>query len=194
MEGPGAATRVWDGGRRMDEMTPLRACLGQSTAFVLRMKTSQLHRQRSQPMALPWGQTLFSFGSLPSSPDHTLVSLPQGWPEVPGEAWFRAALLLLCSNGASTLLPYCLPQPNLFGISPASPSKVFLWLWEEPGSRLLILVTIQSPHLLFPSCLPFHGERKIIKFSSLLSSSGMRTMCKALGLNAMYVGPDQTEA
>lgn len=106
----------------------------------------------------------------------------------------QSSLLLLCSDGAPTLLPYCPPQPNFFGVSPASPSKVFLWLWEEPGSRLLILVTIQSPHLLFPCCLPFHGERKIIKFSSLLSSSGMRTMCKALGLNAVYVGPDQTEA
>ena len=54
----------------------------------------------------------------------------------------QSSLLLLCSDGAPTLLPYCPPQPNFFGVSPASPSKVFLWLWEEPGSRLLILVTI----------------------------------------------------
>ena len=65
----------------------------------------------------------------------------------------QRSLLVLCSSGAPTLLPCCLPQPNLAGISPASPSKVFLWLWEEPGSRLLIPVTVQSPHLLFPPCL-----------------------------------------
>lgn len=115
MEGPGAATRVWDGGRRMDEMTPLRACLGQSTAFVLRMKTSQLHRQRSQPMALPWGQTLFSFGSLPSSPDHTLVSLPQGWPEVPGEAWFRAACYFSAPMGPPLCSLTAFPSPACLG-------------------------------------------------------------------------------
>lgn len=60
-------------------------------------------------MAPPWGQTLFSFGSLPSSPDHTLVSLPQGWPEVPGEAWVQSSLLLSAPMGPP--LAPLLPSP-----------------------------------------------------------------------------------
>ena len=151
MEGPGVAARVWDEGGRMDEM------------IVLPVKTSQHHCQRSQPVALPWGQTLLSFRSLPSSPDHILVSLPQGWPRGAWGGLVWSSLLV-----------------HLAGISPASPSKVFLWLWEDPGSRLLIPVTIPTPL----STLSLH---------SLLSSSGMHTMCKALGLNAVWVPEEPTK-
>ena len=57
--------------------------------IVLPVKTSQHHCQRSQPVALPWGQTLLSFRSLPSSPDH-ILSLP-----------------------SSGLAPRCLGRPGL---------------------------------------------------------------------------------
>ena len=131
--------------------------------IVLPVKTSQHHCQRSQPVALPWGQTLLSFRSLPSSPDHILVSLPQGWPRGAWGGLVWSSLLV-----------------HLAGISPASPSKVFLWLWEDPGSRLLIPVTIPTP-------LP------TLSLHSLLSSSGMHTMCKALGLNAVWVPEEPTK-
>lgn len=164
----------------MDEMTPLRACLGQSTAFVLRMKTSQLHRQRSQPMALPWGKLSSALGPCPV-PQTIPVSFLRAGLRCLGEAEVQSSLLLLCSNGASTSAPL-LPSPaqlvwDFPSISIQGVSLALGGAWIQTSHPCDHTESTPSSHLVSP----FHGERKIIKFSSLLSSSGMRTYVQSIG-------------